>query len=245
MNDTDVQLKLLAGLPIEIDGLGQLRQLTAKTVVSMNESYYNQLLSTLLFDKSNIEQLDEDQERSNFEILVAICYHDQDFRKVFLDALELFFGEKAGFFANEEYAFFYLGEIKEQRYIVAETLETIQKLLRKMNNLPEKKEEEDYTPGNEKARKFMEQLKKRRAKRPPKKETMNLHSIISGLAWKQNGMNIVDIWNLTLYQIYDGYFRTENIDNYSNVVRGIYAGTINGKDIDLSKINWANIIKIN
>jgi hypothetical protein len=244
MVESDVQLKLLAGLPIRIDGLGQLRQLTAKEVTSIDESYYNQLLSALLFDKSNIEQL-QDEEETNFNMLVAVCYHDAQFKDMFLNGLELFFGEKAKFFINDEHAFFYFGEMSEQRYLDAEKLELIQKLLRKMNNLPEKKEEEEYTPGNEKAKKFMEKLKKMKANAPKKKETMNLHSIISGLAWKQNGMNIIEIWNLTLYQLYDGYFRTENIDNYSNVVRGIYAGTINGKDIDLSKINWANIIKIN
>jgi hypothetical protein len=244
MVESDVQLKLLAGLPIEIDGLGQLRQLTTKQIVSMNESVYNQYLSALLFDKSNIEQL-QDEEASNFEMLIAVCYQDVQFKEMFLKGLELFFGEKAGFFFNGEYAFFYLGELSEQRIIDTEKLGVIQRLLKKMNNLQEKKEEE-YKAGNEQARKLIEMImKNKKKKKPPTQEKINLHSLISALAWKPNGMDILSIWDLTLYQIYDGYFRTESIDNYSNVMRGIYAGTINGKDIDLSKINWANIIKIN
>ncbi|MED1863230.1 hypothetical protein P4V41_07160 [Fictibacillus nanhaiensis] len=244
MVESDIQLKLLAGLPISIDGLGQLRQLPLKEIVNMDESVYNQHLSVLLFDKTNIEQL-QDQDASNYEMLIAVSYQDINFREMFIKGLELFFNEKANFFFNENYAFFYLGEIDEERVLSAERLETMQKLLKKINNLQEKKEEEAYNPGNEMARKFIEKLKKIKAEAPKKKESINLHSLVSGLAWKSHSININSIWDLTIYQIYDGFSRTQSIENYDNVMRGIYAGTINGKDIDLSKINWANIIKIN
>jgi hypothetical protein len=81
------------------------------------------------------------------------------------------------------------------------------------------------------------------AKAKKKDEKINLHSIISAVAWRTVGFN--EVLKLTIYQLYDGFYRLGLIDNYHYTFTGIYTGNIDGSKIKLPDINWANTIKIN
>jgi hypothetical protein len=48
---------------------------------------------------------------------------------------------------------------------------------------------------------------------------------------------------MTIYQLYDGYYRLSIIDSCNNLAQGIYHGTISQKDVKESELNWAKIIK--
>jgi hypothetical protein len=243
LNHSDTYLKLIAGLPLEINHLGQLRQLTLKQIATIGESvYFNKYVAPLIFNKDNYEELQE-LDLPDYEVLANLAYHDPSFKQSYTSALEFFFNDKADLFAENNVAFFYLGELSEKRYINSDSFELIKKAVMKINNL---KEPEKYEAGNETARKLIEKIMRNKKKNEvPKKEQINLSSLVSGLAWKPNGINIISVWDLTLVQLYDGYYRTQNIDHFRDIMRGIYAGTVDQKGIDLSKINWANIIKIN
>lgn len=246
--DNDINLKLLAGMSISINSLGILTPLKLREIIALGEPIYNELLSVLLIDKENIEGLKE-EEFSNLEILMVYSYQNIEFREKVLKSLKLFLGNE--FFISSE-GFFYCRNLISDNYglfvykylvIDKEPFEDFQHVLKCANHIEIKKEEEeDIIPGNERARKFMEKLRlsKQNIKKP---ETMNLHSIISGVAWKSNNTNIIDIFDLTIYQLYDAYHRLENIDNYHYTLSGLYAGTVDGKKINLSKITWTKIIK--
>ena len=231
--DNDINLKLLAGMPIDINNLGILTPLKLKEITNIGESNYNELLSVLLIDKENIEGLN-DQEISNLELLMVYSYQNFEFREKVLKSLKLFFNKE--FFMSNEGLFYC-----EDLIIDKEPFDDFQYALKCANHIEIKKEPE-YVPGNERARKFMEKLKlnKQNIKKP---ETMNLHSIISGVAWKSNNMNIIEIFKLTIYQLYDAFYRLENIDNYNYTLSGIYAGTVDSKNINISNITWSRILK--
>ena len=233
MIDNDINLKLLAGMPIDISSLGILTPLKLKEVIYIGESNYNELLSVLLIDKENIEGLN-DQEISNLELLMVYSYQNIEFREKVLKSLKFFLNNE--FFMSNE-GFFYCKDL----ILDKEPFDDFQYVLKCANHIEIKKEDE-IIPGNERARKFMEKLKlsKQNFKKP---EIMNLHSIISGVAWKSNNMNIIDIFDLTVYQLYDAYHRLENIDNYHYTLSGIYAGNVDSKNINMSKITWSKILK--
>ena len=244
--DNDINLKLLAGMHIDINNLGVLTPLKLKQIIDLGEQVYNELLSVLLIDKSNIEGLKE-EEFSNLEILMVYSYQNIEFREKVLKSLKLFLGNE--FFMSNE-GLFYCRKLISDNYglfvyknlvLDKDPFDDFQYVLKKANHIENKKEDE-IIPGNERARKFMEKLKlsKQNIKKP---ETMNLHSIISGIAWKSNNTNIINIFDLTIYQLYDAYHRLENIDNYHYTLSGLYAGTVDGKNINLSKITWTKIIK--
>lgn len=101
-----------------------------------------------------------------------------------------------------------------------------------------KEEKEEFNPANEQARKLMERIRKNRAKAPKQKSNVDLTSIISAVAWKSNSLTIESVWKLTLYQLYDAFYRLEIIDNYDKKLSAIYAGTIDGKTEKLDKQLW-------
>ena len=104
-------------------------------------------------------------------------------------------------------------------------------------------EEDEYIAGNERARKFIEQQKKKKAMLAKhKKQTINLRSIISGVGWKAQSFEFIS--KLNIYQLYDGYGRLGVIDNYHYTMSGLYAGTVDSKSIKLPELNWANIIQL-
>lgn len=101
-----------------------------------------------------------------------------------------------------------------------------------------KEEEDDFNPANEQARLLMERIKKNRAKAPKPKAEVDIASIISALAWKSNNLNIHTVWDLTLYQLYDGFYRLDIIDNYDKTLTALYAGTLDGTKVKLKKQLW-------
>lgn len=112
-----------------------------------------------------------------------------------------------------------------------------------MSNKVEYGKEDEYHAGNSKAKEMMDKIRKGKASKPKKKPVIDFHSIISGLSWRTTGgVNLFNIFDLTIYQFYDGYYRLENIDHYNSILTGIYTGNIDAKNIKMQDINWARII---
>ncbi|MNI40553.1 hypothetical protein D3C73_947780 [compost metagenome] len=102
--------------------------------------------------------------------------------------------------------------------------------------------EPEFNPVNSKAQEMINLILKSRKKQHKPREKMDLLSIVSGLAWKQNGISMQEVFELNIYQIYNGFFFTNSIDHYHHTLTGIYAGTVDGKSVKMSDIHWANKI---
>jgi hypothetical protein len=241
----DIELKLLAGMPIEIDGVGEIHSPLVKDVIRIGEDKYNQYLSYLLIDKDKIDIEEEMRSKlSTFAVIVTLCMQDQQFQQIFLSALQFIFNKEAHLGHDDSDVFFYFGDIRENNRITKEDIEIIQAIIRVANHVKIKEENEDeYRPAGEEARKMIEEMLERRRNKPKPKPTINLHSIISGLAWKSNNINIFDISKLSIYQLYDGFHRQESIDSYNYTLVGIYSGNVDGKKVDYNNIHWTKILK--
>ncbi|AZV43725.1 hypothetical protein BAOM_3116 [Peribacillus asahii] len=239
LNENDIHLKFLLGLSIPVDGIGELKSPLLKDIVDLTEESYNMALSSIFFDRKNLD-VDPEQVKdlSDFEILSSIIYHDGSFRDVFFDALELHFGKTPRL---HEQGFVYFDEASEETVLTDERFGYMKKLIRIANNLAEEeKEEDEIIAGNERARQFMEEQKKRKALLAKlKKPKINLHSIISAVGWKSKSFDFIN--QLNIYQLYNGYSRFQLFDNYHYTMNGIYAGTIDTSKLKLEDINWANI----
>lgn len=237
MNEKDLNLMLLMGTPIPIDGGLSLHVPKLRDIITMGESRFNECLSGLLFDKSNIDGLNDDR-LTNFEVLFAYCFHNAEFKNIIFNGLKLIFKEEAQMGDDGSNVFFYFDD---SRKIDLSNFDVIQRVLKKANHIKVDKEPE-FNPANSRAAQMIELIKKGKKNKPKPKETMNLHSIISGMAWKSNAVNIFNIFDLTIYQLYNGFYTTENIDNYHHTLSGVYAGTVDGKEIKFDQIHWAKII---
>ncbi len=241
----DIELKLLAGYPIETS-VGLIYQPSIKNIIEMGEDKYNQFLGLLLFDTDLLDipsdilkQIGIDR-FTTFDFLFLQSVADSDFKKILIDAMSFFFKKNVGVLDN--YHLFYVGNIEDQNFIDRDIYDYIKKILIKLNYLKDLEEEEELQFANDLARQWYLDIKKAEQNQPKPKPQVSLHSIISALYWRTNkSMN--EMLDMTVYQLYDGYHRLFLIDDCLGIRQGIYHGTINGKEIKPAQLNWAKIIK--
>ena len=238
LNNDELHLKFLLGQSVYVEGLGYFHSPLLDEIVNLTETKYNESISALLFDKDNVEFNEEINSYTNFQILSSLIFNDDHFRNIYFSGLQLHFGKVPHL--NEEYGFVYFDELNEDTVITDEKYEYIKRLVRVANHIADPKKEEVIV-GNERARQFMEEQKKRKALLAKlKKPKSNLHSIISAVGWKAQKFDFIN--NLNIYQLYDGYSRFHVLDNYHYTMSGIYAGTVDGSKIKSEDIDWANIL---
>ena len=113
----------------------------------------------------------------------------------------------------------------------------IRKYFMDMNNRSEK---ETYNPGNDTTMKFLiEQERKKRKREEKRGHKSYLAPQISSLVWA-SGRSFEDVYNLYLYQFFDGLLRINKIKSYDNVCFGDYAGDIETSSFNKVKesLNW-------
>lgn len=235
LNENDIKLRLVSGVPIVVEGIGQLYLPTVKEVIGMTELKYQSLLTHLLFDKKSIDYSEDLDQYSDFEVLLMYINHNDSALESFFNAFKLFFTTTPNL---HEKGIIYFGELTEESLLTEEKMKYVQKIL-KLAHFYEEKEEEKDNYANSIAKKMAEKLRKSKAAQIPQKQ--NLHSMLSALGWKTFGVE--KILHKTIYQLYNGLRTIDNIDSFHYIQTGIHAGTINGEKIKLSDIHWANIIK--
>lgn len=67
-------------------------------------------------------------------------------------------------------------------------------------------------------------------------------SMIEAVSVKHPSINLMNVWDYTMYQFMKIYSRIEQIDNRDNVMRGLYSGCIEAKGIDLKDYHWAKAL---
>jgi hypothetical protein len=242
IKDSDIHLKFELDLPVPVEGIGNFKAVNVLEIGKLGEELYNNLLSTLMFSKKNLKIEQDLSEFTDVQLLYTFVHNDVHFAQMLFQAIELHFDSKP--LLHEE-GFIYFGELREENVLDDDKFQFIKKLIAISNNLKEPKKEEEYQAGNERAKKFMEKLKKKKEQleKVKKKDAITLHSMISAVGWKSN--SFFDVHKLNIYQLYDGFNRLGMIDNYHYTLTGIYSGSIDGSKIKLPEINWANNIKLN
>lgn len=213
MINNDLELKLLAGLPINLDSIGKLYPLTIKEIAEIGESNYNLLTSYFLISKKNVTHI-KDDDISDYDLVLTYYYHDSNFKNIMSMGFDLFFKEKVNF---SEDGFFYFGHEKDARIITQEKWSDIKRIISLQNYIKEF-EEEVYKPVNEVAAKYIEKLKEMKEKvREQKKENvLGISDIASIIAAYSPNLSIFDVMNLTVYQLYTKYIRLLMKDQYDS-----------------------------
>ncbi len=237
LNETDLRFKMLANMPVYLEEAGEIFLPTLREIAEMGLSRYTQQLSFLLLDRNSFPHF-FDERVTNFDLFYANCFHNESFREVSYRALRLFFHVNAEMVEEGGRIFF---RFEHGGVLDHDNFPTLQYMLTLANYLKNSTEPE-YNPVNSKAQEMVSLILKNRKKQPRPKEKMDLSSIVSGLAWKPNGIRLPELFELNIYQVYTGFFITNNIDHYHHTLAGIYAGTLDGKNIKMSDLHWANKI---
>lgn len=110
------------------------------------------------------------------------------------------------------------------------------RILREINHI----EKHDRKPANAEAKKYMlerARLKQRRAARRQKQSQLE-ELIVAMVNTEQYKYDYEGTLDLTIYQFNSSVYQVINKINYDNLMIGCYAGTVNMKEIDQSKLNW-------
>jgi hypothetical protein len=87
----------------------------------------------------------------------------------------------------------------------------------------------------EKMRKIVDDKKKIQQQSDGTEDDIDISDIISAVTARSNSINKFNVWDLTLYQLYDEYARLELIDNYDFSIKAMMAGA---EKIDLK--HWSS-----
>lgn len=75
-----------------------------------------------------------------------------------------------------------------------------------------------------------------------KKNGITMDSMIEAITVKHNSYNLLNIWDLTIYQLYQTYKRIILVDSYNEINHWKYPGFIDISKIDQNEIYWAKNI---
>lgn len=244
MNKEELNLKLLKGSDIKVHGLNISPFRIGYIIDTLGFLKYQNITSVLLVSKYKLEDADLIPEETFNQIQdYDLFVYTPELMSKLVDSLRLFLQNDNIHYVKKNKKIVVINNIAnkdefEDIWIDRDNYEEIADVLRAMYGLSFKKELE-YNPANEEARKLIKEIKAGKLHKQPKKEDPTWGSIISGVAWRStSGINILNVFDLTVYQLYDALSRMEANDTYNFTISGLYAGTINKSDIDFSKISW-------
>lgn len=108
--------------------------------------------------------------------------------------------------------------------------------LRKINH----REKNDKFPGNEEAKKYMlERARIKQARAAKKKYKSQLEDLIVAMVnTEQFKYGYREVLDLTIYQFNASVYQIVRKVNFDNTMIGVYAGTVNAKELPDETINW-------
>lgn len=136
---------------------------------------------------------------------------------------------------------------EEITLIHRENFDSIVEAVKVLNFLkkPIEKKNREENPADDATKQLLEQMKKNEEKVKKIKQRereddgddadIDISDIISAVTVKSNSINKLNVWKLTLFQLYDEYARLELIDNYDFSIKAMMAGA---EKIDLK--HWSS-----
>jgi hypothetical protein len=239
----DVKLKLLAGLGFDVDGIGMIEPLKLIDIVKIGYSKYEMMLGNLIFDVEDLKNEDLDiNNLDTFTIIASnILYGKSDeYTKMILDAFKFFLKREVSIF-NDGVNFGFM--IGQDSFIDKYAFEDIKKIL-KWQNCVKKESDEFANCINSKAEEIKQKILKGRKSLVSDKEQIHFSDLVSAVAAHgNNNLNIINIWDITMYQFNNQFARMQMIEDYDINIRSLLAGA-KSEDIKLTyyirKINANN-----
>ena len=219
MDDIELASKFLRGKPVNL-GLFKLYPLTLDDIFDeVGFEEYNKYLSILCIDSDTIKELlnMEDKNIEPFEYLFASAFHQEESRKVIIDALNLFLKEEIIF----KEGYFQIG--KDQNNIIYQNnFNFFIDILKQQNCINNEKNKVKVE--NDAQKKFMEQLRKMKEKYKKYEKEQDIVDIMSGVCSKHPSINVFNVGKLTMWQLINAYKALNKIDEYYLSYKSIFAG---------------------
>ena len=215
---------LLSPDPINIQNVGGILSPKLREISSICLNTYQYYLGILMMDVNtyfHMNEMDEqynqlsDEEKSNLNIFDLLTSND-NITSLFQTALNFFIKEDV-VYSDEYKAFLIQNENNVIGVISKKIYPQILDIICQRNCIKSNQEEDLSKIKSKKALEIMKKLQKGRsekAKQTKADKNMELGNIISAVANKSQSLNIINIWDLTVYQLWDCFSRLSNNSIY-------------------------------
>lgn len=216
--------ELLSPNPVYIQNVGGIISPKLKDISSIGINTYHYYLSIILMDLKSyftmINQVNEyktlsDKDKLNLNIFDVLTMNKQ-FTSLLQAALNFFINEEVSY-SSQNRCFLVQKADDVVGVITKEIYPQICDLICQRNCIKSNQEEDLSKVKSKKALEIMKKLQKGRtekAKQTKSDENMELGNIISAVANKSQSLNILNIWDLTVFQLWDCFSRLSNNNIY-------------------------------
>lgn len=215
------ELQLLSGADINADNICTIRQPTLDEIRKLTMDNYDAYLSILLTEKDSfIKLLAETINSELIQLMTADDIHVfdlimlfEDTRKLLSSALSFFICEKIQISANATFDIVSpdgdcIGSIDSRNY------NKIRDIILRINCIKISRVENLTFKSEESRKRYMKLLEHReklnKNKRQKSDSSQNLPNLIGAIAARSYSYNLLNIWQLTVYQLYDQFRRIHN-----------------------------------
>lgn len=236
------ELKILRGSDFIINDYIKIHHPTLQEIYDYGEERYWSLVGSLCAIPSDymveLDKMGQDYEKiTDFQLfyLVTRNFSVDDTKILFgdLNLQELQMGISR---INNAEVYFYIDDFGNQVVIDESIHKIMTEFVRKIHCIQKKK----IKAGNEHTKEYLLEKEKRRRKRRKSEKFQSILSVgISSLVNSEGfKYDYSTIWNLPIFLFFDALSRITQIKNSSNVMTGIYSGSIDPSKIDLNSIRW-------
>ncbi len=237
---------LLSPAPIYIENIGGIISPRLKDISSIGINTYQYYLTILKMDlkiyftltgqAEQFEQLStEDKLHLNVFDLLTMNRQSIDLLQNVLN----FFIEEDVIYSSEQKAFYVQNGNSTVGIITKELYPKVCDLICQRNYIKSNQEEDLSKVKSKKALEIMKKLKKGRAEkaiRTTPDRNMELGNIISAVANKSQSINIINIWDLTVYEVWDCFSRLSNNNIYD--IQSMSVAVWGNKDNFFDATTW-------
>ena len=211
---------MLANIPLEINNNIKIYTPKLRDIARVGESKYNYFLNLCLLNKKDLKIDDIEV----FDFILANSYHDNEFETLFSSMLKFFTREEVIFYADDNIACFLIGE---DRLIFSNIeYDYLQNIVRVQNGI--KDDSEKYNAANEKAKQIAENIRKAKEKinklKNKNNEQLTLFDLISSYASNGNNTNIIDVWEMNIFQFNNQFQRMQMVEEYEINIQSLLHG---------------------
>ena len=226
---------LLSPESICIKDIGSIKSPTLREISKIRYAQYNQYLNVLLFtpedyyknfEEDKIEwfkSLDEDSKSKIF--LYDLIINNKIILFLYLESFNFFFEETVVFNPNTNQFILYESDevIKNEGKPVGtidnNSFYDMCDIILQRNNIFKNYANEDFKKvKNNRALEILKKLKKGQEKQNKQNKydkKVELPNVISALCAYHNSLNMTNIWDMTVYQVYDQFKRVQNNSVYT------------------------------
>ena len=222
----DLKMRLLAGESVYVGGI-PIKPLSLRQISQVGYSSFQQSIGIISITLDEmIESIDDFEMQAHLKAerhlykVFDMYMLSNDMQELVLKSFNLLFQTENVIIDGE--LLDDMSVVIDEKYVInRDNFDDVVSMIQLQNN-PEKSasDEDDYNPANELAKSIAEKLKRSKEIVEKSKalesdgDGLTIPDIISAVSAMSNSLNKLNIWDLTIYQLYDEFARLTKIDNY-------------------------------